>query len=70
MEFGLKKCSILIFKKKEDLSLLGDNTIGWTNNDGGWKWWYKYLGIVELNRVKEQKMRKQLFKKYEGRLKK
>ena len=35
MEFGLKKCSILIFKKEEDLSLLGDNTIGWTNNDEG-----------------------------------
>ena len=69
MEFGLKKCGVTVLKrgklrKKEGIQLVNGETIKEVGREG-----YKYLGIMELDRVKEQEIKKMFRNKYMHRLK-
>ena len=69
MEFGLKKCGILVLKRgkidKCDGVTLPDGQIMKEIEKNG----YRYLGVVELDRVKEREMKEQFVKEYKRRLK-
>ncbi len=55
MEFGIKKCGVLILRKRgkivrcDGIELPNDELIKEVEQDG-----YTYLGIVELDKVKEK----------------
>ena len=62
MQFGVKKCGVTIMKrgtlvKSEDIRLANSETIKEVGDEG-----YKYLGILELDKIKEKEM-KELFRK-------
>ena len=64
MDFGLAKCGVLIMKrgkvvKSEEISMPDKNMMRNIEEDG-----YKYLGILELDDVKHEKMKGQIKKKY------
>ena len=68
MEFGLKKCGVLIMKrgklvKLEGVTLPDGHVMREVEQDG-----YKYLGIVELDKIKEAEMKDQFRKEYIRRL--
>ena len=55
MQFGVKKCGVVTMKrgklaKSADIELGGGEKIGEVCDQG-----YKYLGIVELDKIKERK---------------
>ena len=69
MEFGIKKCGVACIKrgklsKAEGLRLLSGRMIKEVTEEG-----YKYLGILELDKVKEQEMRQGFRADYMRRLK-
>ena len=56
MQFGVKKCGITIMKrgkliKSEDIRLTNGDSIKEVRDEG-----YKYLGILELDKIKEKEM--------------
>ena len=69
MEFGIKKCGVACVKrgklsKAEGLRLLSGKMITEVNEEG-----YRYLGIIELDKVKEQEMKLEFRAEYMRRLK-
>ena len=69
MEFGLRKCGVLIMKREkvvesEGISTPDEKTMK-NIEEGG----YKYLGILDANGVKDEEMKGQIKKKYIGRVK-
>ena len=57
MEFGIKKCGVVIMKrgksnKTDGIVLPNGETIKEVEKDG-----YKYLGILELDNIKEKEMK-------------
>ena len=68
MEFGLKKRGVLVLKRGKVVKMKGvtppdGQAMKQIAEDG-----YRYLGILELDSVKEVKMKIQCQKKYERRL--
>jgi len=69
MEFGIKKYGVAYIKrgklsKAEGLRLLSGNMITTVNEEG-----YRYIGIIELDKVKEQEMKLEFRAEYMRRLK-
>ena len=69
MEFGIKKCGVVCMKrgklsKAEGLRLRSGEMIKEVTEEG-----YKYLGILELDKVKEQEMKQEFRAEYMRRLK-
>ena len=69
MEFGLQKCGVLVLKRGkvvrcEGLELSSGKIINEVERGG-----YRYLGILELDKVKDEEMKQQLKKEYKRRLK-
>lgn len=68
MEFGLEKCGLLVLKRgkvvKMDGVTLPDGQARKQIDDDG----YRYLGILELNSVKERERKMQLQREYKRRL--
>ena len=67
MEFGIKKCGILKVKrgkivKIEGIKLADGEVMKQVGQEG-----YKYLGIIELDKIKETEMKKKITKEYKGR---
>ena len=57
MEFGIKKCGVVVLKrgklcKSEGIKLINGQTIKEVDDEG-----YKYLGILELDKFKEREMK-------------
>ena len=57
MEFGIKKCCVVVLKqgnlcKSEGIKLINAQTIKEVDDKG-----YKYLGILELDKLKEREMK-------------
>ncbi len=68
MEFGIKKCGVLILKsgkivRCDGIELPNDELIKEVEQDG-----YTYLGIVELDKVKEKEMKEKTIREYKRRL--
>ena len=68
MEFGLKKCGVLIMKrgklvKLEGVTLPDGHVMREVEQDG-----YKYWRIVELDKIKEAEMKDQFKNEYIRRL--
>ena len=69
MEFGIKKCGVIItnrgkVKSTDGIELPSGKKIGEIEEDG-----YKYLGILEYDRVKEQEMKDKFRSEYFRRTK-
>ena len=69
MEFEIKKCGVVCMKrgklsKAEGLRLRSGEMIKEVTEEG-----YKYLGILELDKVKEQEMKQEFRAEYMRRLK-
>ena len=66
MEFGLQKCGVLVLKRGKVVRCGLELSSGKIINveRGG----YRYLGILELDKVKEEEMKQQLKKEYKRRL--
>ena len=67
MEFGIKKCGILTMKrvkivKSEGIKLQDGEVIMQVGQDG-----YTYLGIIELEKIKETEMKEKINKEYKKR---
>ena len=67
MEFGLKKCGILTIKrgkivKREGIKLPDGEVMKQVGQEG-----YTYLGIIELDKIKETEMREKITKEYKRR---
>ena len=69
MEFGIKKCGVLVLKRgkiaKIEGIVLPDGQVMKEIDDNG----YKYLGILEGEHLKEKEMKALVSKKYKRRLK-
>ena len=68
MEFGIKKCGVLILKRgnfaeSEGIVLPNGGTMKVIEEIG-----YKYLGILEMDRIKEEAMMNRFNKEYLRRL--
>ena len=64
MEFGIQKCGVAVLKKgklhkSEGIKLPEGKTIKDVENEG-----YKYLGILELDKIKEKEMKETFGKEY------
>ena len=64
MEFGIKKCGILTMKrskivKNEGIKLPDGKVMRQVGQEG-----YKYLGIIELDKIKETEMKQKIAKEY------
>ena len=69
MKFGVSKCGGLVLKrgkvaKLNDLVLPNGKMMTETDERG-----YRYLGIVEMDKIKETDMKEKFAKKYKRRLK-
>ena len=69
MEFGIKKCGVLIMKRGKAMTCEGIEfpngmTTKEVESEG-----YRYLGILELDKVKDKEMKEQFQKEYMRRLK-
>ena len=69
MEFGLKKCGVLLTKRGkkvrfDGITLLDGHVIREIEEEG-----YKYLGILEVDMMKEKEMKKRFVREYKRRLK-
>ena len=69
MEFGKKKCDVLVLKRGKVVSSAGvempdDERITKIEKNG-----YKYLGILEYNKIKESKMKENFRREYLRRTK-
>ena len=68
MEFGLKKCGVLAIKRGKIVKCDGivlPNGYVMKEVD---KEWYTYLGIFELDKIKENEMKEKTTKGYKRRL--
>ena len=69
MEFGLKKCGVLIMKRGKVVTMDGirlpDGGVMKEIDEHG----YKYLGIIEMDKIKEKEMKDAFTKEYKRRLK-
>ena len=71
MEFGIEKCAVLVMKrgkvvKSEGIKLPDYETIqGLKDGDS-----YKYLGILEADRIKHEEMKETVTKEYKRRVRK
>ena len=68
MEFGMKKCGILTMKrgkvvKCDGIKLPNNEVMKEVEKEG-----YTYLGIVELDKIKENEMKEKTIKEYKRRL--
>ena len=68
MEFGIRKCGLLILKKgkivrHQGIELPNGETMKEVEQEG-----YTYLGIVELDKIKESEMKEKTIKEYKRRL--
>ena len=68
MEFGLKKCGILVLRKGkliagEGIHLPNDRLMKEVTEEG-----YTYLGILELDKIKEREIKKNIDREYKRRL--
>ena len=68
MEFGYRKCGLLILKRgkivrNQGIELPNGETMKEVEQEG-----YKYLGIVELDKMKENGMKEKTIKEYKRRL--
>ena len=66
MEFGLKKCGILVMRKVvrcEGITLPNGDIMKEVEKQG-----YTYLGIIELDKIKEKEMKEKTIKEYKLRL--
>ena len=68
MEFGMKKCGILTMKRGkvvrcEGIMLPNNEVMNEVEKEG-----YTYLGIVELDKIKEDEMKNKTIKEYKRRL--
>ena len=68
MEFGLKKCGILVLRKgklitAEGIHLPNDILMKEVAEEG-----YTYLGILELDMIKEREIKKNIDREYKRRL--
>ena len=68
MGFGIEKCGVLILKRGkivrcDGIELPNDELIKEVEQDG-----YTYLGIVELDKVKEKEMKEKTIREYKRRL--
>ena len=64
MEFGIKKCAILTMKrgkivKSEGIKLPDGEVMKQVGQEG-----YTYLGIIELDKIKETEMKEKINKEY------
>ena len=69
MQFGIEKCSLIIMKRGkmvtcDGIELPGGEKMKGVNEEG-----YKYLGIVELDGIKEKDMKERFTKEYKRRIK-
>ena len=69
MQFGINKCGAIIMKrgklvKSEDIRLTNGESIKEVSDQG-----YKYLGILELDKIKEKEMKEVFRKEYLRRIK-
>ena len=67
MEFGMRKCGILTMKRgkvvrSEGLKLPNNEVMKEVEKEG-----YTYLGIVELDKIKENEMKEKTIKEYKRR---
>ena len=69
MEFGMKKCGMLLMNRGKVVSSegieLSDGEVMKDIEENG----YKYLGVIEYDRIKETEMKESFGKEYERRLK-
>ena len=68
MEFGMKKCGILTMKrgkvvKCDGIKLPNNEVVKEVEKEG-----YSYLGIIELDKIKENEMKEKTIKEYKRRL--
>ena len=67
MEFGIRKCGVLVLKRRvvrcDGIELPNDEIIKEVGQEG-----YTYLGIVELDTVKEDEMKGRTVREYKRRL--
>ena len=68
MEFGYRKCGLLILTRgkvvrNQGIELPNGETMKEVEQEG-----YKYLGIVELDKMKENEMKEKTIKEYKRRL--
>ena len=71
MEFGIEKCATMIQKmakvvRSEDIKLPDEKVIKSLQGNKG----YKYLGILQVDKVKEQEMKENITKEYKRRVRK
>ena len=70
VEFGIKKCGVLVLKrgkvdkaKSKDLNLPNGKLMKTIDEEG-----YKYLGILEYDKVKEKEMKTEFVREYKRRI--
>ena len=68
MEFGMKKCGILTMKRRnvvrsKGIKLSNCEVMNEVEKEG-----YTYLGIAELDKIKENEMKEKTIKEYKQRL--
>ena len=69
MEFGIKKCGVLVLKRGKVVSSEGVEMSDSERTKEIEKNRYKYLGILEYNKIKESKMKENFRRKYLRRTK-
>ena len=68
MEFGLKKCGVVILKKRKPVKFDGIHLPNEEIMEGVVENGYTYLGILELEKIKEYKMKIKVTAEYKRRL--
>lgn len=67
MEFGIKKCGMLLSIRRKVVKLMPDGERTKKVKENGYR--YKYLGILEHNKVKEREMKANFRREYLRRMK-
>ena len=69
MRFGIEKCGVIIMKRGKMVTCDGIELPDGEKMKGVSEEGYKYLGIVELDGIKEKEMKKRFTKEYKRRIK-
>ena len=69
MEFGLKKCGVLIIKRRKVVKSEGISVPDGKTMENIEEGRYKYLGMLKINDAKHEKMKGQIKKEYIRRVK-
>ena len=69
MRFGIEKCVVIIMKRGKIVTCDGIELPDGQKMKGVNEKGYKYLGIVELDRIKEKDMNERFMKEYKPRIK-